>query len=102
MFPCVIPTEWVEPPEAIDSTSPSSRSVSSNAPLHHKKPPPISTDHRRKTRRQSTDDSIRLVRTPVLQSDELDCSSPVKEPDTHRPEVIRSATQVSMTAPVQL
>ncbi|KAI8368368.1 PPPDE putative peptidase domain-containing protein [Choanephora cucurbitarum] len=106
MFPCVIPTEWIEPPDA-DTSSPSSSSVASNAPLQHNKksPPPIHTDNKRKStnrRHSSSTDSIKLVRTPVLENDELDCSSPVKEPDTHRPEVIRSATQVSMTAPVEL
>lgn len=53
-------------------------------------------------RPSASTDSIQLVRTPVMENDEIDCSSPVKEPDTHRPEVIRSATQLSIAAPVEL
>jgi hypothetical protein len=139
MFPCVIPTEWVEPPDANNngngkiqlfkvykiryllkqlgsdtSGSPSSSSCSSNTPLNQKKPPPMKIEIVAKKKRRSTTtsptsrrpsgstDSIQLVRTPVMEDDEIDCSSPVKEPDTHRPEVIRSATQLSITAPVEL
>ncbi|CEP08637.1 hypothetical protein [Parasitella parasitica] len=119
MFPCVIPTEWVEPPDATaiksdSSRSPSSSSCSSNSPLKKPKPtasvpPPKVTKIKVKrltsppsSRRPSGSDSIRLVRTHVMEDDELDCSSPVKEPDTYRPDVIRSATQLSITAPVEL
>ncbi|KAL9539486.1 hypothetical protein MBANPS3_010234 [Mucor bainieri] len=135
MFPCVIPTEWVEPPDATaikseTSGSPSSSSCSSNTPLKKPatssppspataaSPPKVSTTTTTSTtttpvkmkrlssppssRRPSGSDSIRLVRTPVMEDDEIDCSSPVKEPDTYRPEVIRSATQLSITAPVEL
>ncbi|KAG2231307.1 hypothetical protein INT48_006418 [Thamnidium elegans] len=117
MFPCVIPTEWVEPPDAqtgnytfffffflkkkklvyipvwSERTESPSSSCSSNAPL--KKP----TVTKKKRHSESTE-SIRMVRTPVMEDDEIDCSSPVKEPDTYRPEVIRSATQLSIVAPV--
>jgi hypothetical protein len=53
------------------------------------------------TRPSGSTDSIRIVRTPVMEDDEIDCCSPVKEPDAHRPDVIRSATQLSITAPVE-
>ncbi|CAO3619797.1 unnamed protein product [Mucor fragilis] len=130
MFPCVIPTEWVEPPDATaikseTSGSPSSSSCSSNTPLKKPAtssppspaatapPPKVSTittppikmkrlSSPTSSRRPSGSDSIRLVRTPVMEDDEIDCSSPVKEPDTYRPDVIRSATQLSITAPVEL
>jgi hypothetical protein len=138
MFPCVIPTEWVEPPDANNngnvnifikadkysqkqtvgsdtSGSPSSSSCSSNTPLNQRdsKKPPMKIEIATKKKRHSSTsptsrrpsgstDSIQLVRTPVIEDDEIDCSSPVKEPDTHRPEVIRSATQLSITAPVEL
>ncbi|KAG2205935.1 hypothetical protein INT46_002226 [Mucor plumbeus] len=121
MFPCVIPTEWVEPPDATaikseTSGSPSSSSCSSNTPLKKPAtspsptplPPPVTTVKMKRlssppsSRRPSGSDSIRLVRAPVMEDDEIDCSSPVKEPDTYRPEVIRSATQLSITAPVGL
>lgn len=58
---------------------------------------------KKKTRHSTSPstDSIRImVRTPKMEDDEIDCSSPVKEPDSHRPEVIRSATQLSIAAPV--
>ncbi|KAI8078952.1 PPPDE putative peptidase domain-containing protein [Gilbertella persicaria] len=77
MFPCVIPTEWIEPPEADNSL---------NAPL--KTPPPM------RTKKESSES---LVKT-TLENDAFDYS--LKEPDTHRPEVIRSATQLSITAPI--
>lgn len=54
----------------------------------------------KKKRHSESTESIRMVRTPVMEDDEIDCSSPVKEPDTYRPEVIRSATQLSIAAPV--
>ncbi|KAI9267715.1 PPPDE putative peptidase domain-containing protein [Helicostylum pulchrum] len=96
MFPCVIPTEWVEPPDAqtgSERTESPSSSCSSNTPL--KKP----TATKKKRHSESTE-SIRLARTAVMEDDEIDCSSPVKEPDTYRPEVIRSATRLSITAPI--
>lgn len=146
MFPCVIPTEWVEPPEAngSETTASPSSSCSSNTPLKKKTskvkvstkpaPPPVITttkqattaavitssptspttltatkkkNHRRSStpsarRLSGSTESIRIVRTPVMEDDEIDCSSPVKEPDAHRPEVIRSATQLSIAAPVEL
>lgn len=100
--------------ESETSGSPSSSSCSSNTPLKKPAtspsptplPPPVTTVKMKRlssppsSRRPSGSDSIRLVRTPVMEDDEIDCSSPVKEPDTYRPEVIRSATQLSITAPV--
>lgn len=81
--------------------SPSSSSCSSNTPLKKQ----ATTTHKKKKRQSSTlsasTESIRImVRTPVMEDDEIDCSSPVKEPDSHRPDVIRSATQLSIAAPV--
>ncbi|KAI8983003.1 PPPDE putative peptidase domain-containing protein [Pilobolus umbonatus] len=102
MFPCVIPAEWVEPPEAIvtgsETTGSPSSSCSSNTPLHK------TTKVKKKSRQSSSGstDSVFLTRAPVIEDDEINYARPVKEPDTHRPEVIRSATQLSITAPVDL
>ncbi|KAI8879622.1 DUF862-domain-containing protein [Backusella circina FSU 941] len=111
MFPCVIPTEWVEPPDINEQSSqqqqqqearsPSS-SCSSNTPLQPKTTKKRHSSTPSSRRPSGSADSILLVRTPVIQDDEIDRKSPVKEPDTHRPDVIRSATQLSITAPVEI
>ncbi|KAI8981762.1 PPPDE putative peptidase domain-containing protein [Mycotypha africana] len=185
MFPCVIPTEWVDPPDAVSAVapsdtagSPSSLSYSSSTPLHTPKSKraklkksktsttvapttstatrsaattdataistfdnqteKISTGERAtnitsteekpndnkttnslnnkksnssldtyikrfsisSSRRPSGTESIRIARTIIIENDEPDSSTPVKEPDTHRSDVIRSATQLSITAPI--
>ncbi|KAG0173914.1 hypothetical protein DFQ28_006908 [Apophysomyces sp. BC1034] len=167
MFPCVIPTEWVEPPDldsdAIRSPSSTTQSTSSAVSCSSKTPLkstsaghqrakaygsseasvrsslgsgnqtqrrpcasrsyPTSRQsstasveyrqysthhhHRRRSsvpsilsRRLSGDrESIILIRpsSPLIE-DEFNIDNPVKEPDCYRPEVLRSATQLSIDA----
>ncbi|KAF7727409.1 hypothetical protein EC973_007573 [Apophysomyces ossiformis] len=179
MFPCVIPSDWVEPPDldsdairspsssttttATPSTSTSSAvSCSSKTPLKstsasrqrgnaygssetsirpsspamrktsrrmcvsysyptsrqsstasvdsHQFSNPHRHRHRRRSsvpstlcRRLSNDgDSIIFIRSsPVLIEDECNMDDIVKEPDCYRPEVLRSATQLSIEASFQ-
>ncbi|KAL0096508.1 PPPDE putative peptidase domain-containing protein, partial [Phycomyces blakesleeanus] len=164
MFPCIIPTEWVEPPDleagrnsvnlpsetnqpttAINSPGSGSQSpsttlsCSSKTPLKPRDPSPEAyprhprpqasqslvpdthPSHRQthtsatttqkprrssfpNSRRPSTledNESIVLPRPSPLIEDELNMDNPVKEPDTCRPDVIRSATRLSMSASLQ-
>ncbi|KAI8384884.1 PPPDE putative peptidase domain-containing protein [Radiomyces spectabilis] len=143
MFPCVIPTEWIEPPACEagatrSSTTPSTSPTAISSPKTPLKVPSFQStttttksrlhessytysekkkrsgsskssrtsletrhkSHKHTSTSSSRADSIILVKkaSTSVTMDETVGHPPVKEPDSYRPEVIRSATQLSMGA----